>query len=106
MLSSQTRDSREFSMDVWKIPRESKEWIGPIIVTVDDEPTENFEAVILPRGTRPTDFFAVEALSGGVGLLIGPGTPHVLLPGDNILWVKVTSLPEAPVMQVATIVVS
>lgn len=46
--------------NVWRVPRESVEWVGPIVASVIDRSsllpvTLNMQIAVMPRGKRPGD---------------------------------------------------
>ena len=89
-------------MTVWRLPALSREWVGPITVAVDDVPTTGWTYLLLPWGEKPATpediNLAPYALDGGLGILVGPGTSHVLLPGEYRVWLRYVDAPEAPVL--------
>jgi hypothetical protein len=93
---------------IWRLPRLSKEWLGPITVTRDGDPVTGWTLAILPRGQQPTGVAAINqeptTIDGELGVLVGPGTDHVLTPGLYRLWIRYADATEAPVINdVATI---
>ena len=88
-------------MTTWHLNRLSREWVGPITVTADGDPVMGWTYALLPVGERPVapeDIDGVPtALPGGLGVLVGPDTAHVLAPGEYALWVRYVDTPEAPV---------
>jgi hypothetical protein len=63
-------------------------------VSLDDLPTTQFEVAMLPVGTRPTDEWAEPyTLEGRKGVLLKDKTA-----GEYAIWVRVTDLPETPVL--------
>lgn len=94
----------------WVLPRGTLEWVGPITVDENDEPTTGFELAVLPRGIKPEAdddvWEAPLALGPELGVLVGRGSNHVLAPGVHRVWVKVTDAsPEIPVREVGTVVI-
>lgn len=96
------------SLTTWTLPRESKEWVGPVTVTVSGTPVTTFTLAILPKGTRPAsgDWATPYALDGGLGLLVGPGSTLVLPVGVHRVWAKITDAPEIPVAEVGTVIIT
>jgi len=63
-------------------------------VSLDDLPTTQFEVAVLPVGTRPTTEWAQPyELEAKKGVLL-----EGLTAGDYAIWVRVTDLPETPVL--------
>lgn len=84
----------------WSIAAETKEWVGPITVTADGEPTEAFEVTLTAPGARPTTWEAATALDGGLGIMVGTGTTFPMLPQRKYTaWVRFTDDPEQPVLR-------
>lgn len=86
-------------MTTWRIPRESVEWIGPVVLTGDVAP---IELALIPQGARPTsaDWKSPEILGGQSGYLVSG-----LAPGRYSLWAKVSDTPEIPVFDDVVLVV-
>jgi hypothetical protein len=86
----------------WKLPRLSTEWVGPITVTRDGNPVTGWKIAIFPHAYQPAAVTEIaetpSTLSGGLGILVGPGTSHALAPGLYRLWIRYVSAPEAPVL--------
>lgn len=74
----------------WTLPRESREFIGGVTVTVDNLPVTVFDLALVPERTRPAeiDWSLPVAVAGKQGLLVGPGTTRVLAKGIYNLWVR------------------
>lgn len=84
----------------WNVAAETKEWVGPITVTVDDVPTTAFDVSLTAPGTRPSLWVAADELDGAQGILIGDGTDFELLPSRKYtVWVRYTDVPEIPVQR-------
>jgi hypothetical protein len=93
---------------LWKLPRLSTEWVGPITVTDDGVPVTGWKVAIFTNGYQPELASEISesptTVDGGLGVLIGPGTSHVLAPGFYRVWIRYVASPEAPVINnVATI---
>lgn len=89
-------------MSLWRLPRESTEWVGPLTVTVDGEPVTTFEVAYLPYLARPVedDWTTPTVLDGAAGVLVTPVTEA----SRHAVWVRVTDHPEIPVLDnVATV---
>lgn len=86
----------------WTLPRLSTEWVGPIVVSRDGAPVTGWTYALLPFGERPATTGAIDGspdpLDGGLGILVGPGTDHVLAAGVYRIWVRYVDDPEAPVL--------
>jgi hypothetical protein len=89
-------------MTTWHINRLSREWVGPITVAADGTPVIGWTYALVPEGETPATVDEIagvpSALEGGLGVLVGPGTDHVLDPGTHVLWVRYVDEPEAPVL--------
>ena len=75
---------------IWRIPRESIEWVGPITMTG----TGALTVALVPDDARPTpaDWQPPTVLDGERGVLVGG-----LEVGVYRLWAKVSDTPETPV---------
>lgn len=86
----------------WTLPRLSTEWVGPITVSRDGTPVTGWTYALALFGERPATADAISGtpheLDGGLGILVGPGTSHVLAPGVYRIWVRYVDAPEAPVL--------
>jgi len=86
----------------WRIPRLSREWVGPITVTADTTPVTSWTYAITPYNERPAtpeDIDGVPTLlDDTLGVLVGPDTDNVLTAGRYLIWVRYTSGAEAPVL--------
>jgi hypothetical protein len=84
----------------WSLAAETKEWVGPITVLVDDDPVTGFEIALTEPGARPTTWSSPTALDEGQGALVGVGTSFPLVPFKiYTLWVRYTDSPEVPVQK-------
>lgn len=89
-------------------PRETKEF-QPISVKrkvngVETKVTNGVEIALLQSGIRPTPAVAWEApllLDGDIGVLL-EGRPK----GTLLIWARVTSLPEVPIIYCGTVTLS
>jgi hypothetical protein len=91
----------------WTLPRESKEWVGPITVTANGVPTTAFKVAVVAAGTRPTAYVNPDLLGGAQGVLVGPGATWPLPQGVYQVWVQVTAATEVPVLDsVAQLVIT
>ena len=76
-------------LTAWSVAAETKEWVGPITVTADGEPTTAFEVSLTAPGERPATWEAAVVLDAGRGLLIGEGTTFELLPNRKYTaWIR------------------
>jgi hypothetical protein len=86
----------------WSLSSLSREWVGPITVTADDTPVTGWTYLVLPWGEKPTapeDIDRVpDALDGGLGVLVGPGSTNILPVGVYRIWLRYVDAPEAPVL--------
>ena len=85
----------------WKIPRETKEWIGPVTYTPADGA---LELAFLLGSARPVeaDWQEPLVLDGQPGLLVDQPAK-----GTYALWARVTGSPEVVVVEkFATVVVT
>lgn len=88
---------------VWKVPRETEEWVGPIVVTVSGVAVTNFTVALLLDETRPQPSdWVTPTLSGtDQGIMVMNKTP-----GTYKIWVKyVTGLEPGIVLDDAGLVV-
>lgn len=94
-------------MSDWTIPRESREWVGPLTVTVDGQAVTNYEVAVTDRDTRPTEWASPDVIDSRLGVLVGPGTARPLGRDSYRIWVRVTGDVEAPVLDdVGTITIT
>lgn len=81
-----------------ELPRESVEFV-PLTVTLDGKPVnQGIELATTQGSARPTVWAPATVLDGKAGLVID-GLPV----GEHIVWVRVSSAPEAPVLRCARI---
>lgn len=91
-------------LTAWSVAAETKEWVGPIDVSIDGVPTTLFEVTLTAPGVRPADWEDSVLLSGQRGILIGDGTSFELLPGRKYtVWVRFSDDPEVPVQRCGTV---
>lgn len=84
----------------WRIPRESKELVGPIVASDRGVPVTDFQVAVVLRGSRPSeaDWKAPDMVGDVAYVLIGPGTARPLPSAVYKLWVRwSTTAPEVPV---------
>lgn len=86
----------------WTVPRVSTEWVGPISVTRNGVAVTGWKLAVFPRAYQPAAASEINetpsTLDGGLGVLIGPGSAHVLSPGLYRIWVRYVDTPESPVL--------
>lgn len=76
------------------LPRESIEFV-PVTVTLDDVViTSGVTFAVTTAGTRPTSWSAPTSLSGKIGVMVSG-----LAPGAYVIWAKVASSPETPILE-------
>lgn len=89
-------------MTTWRLSSLSREWVGPITVTADGDPVTGWTYTVMPWSQKPATPEAIAsaptALDGGLGVLVGPGTGHVLAAGEYQIWIRYVDAPEAPVL--------
>lgn len=89
-------------LNTWTLVAETKEWVGPITVTVDGSPVSSFEVAFTLSSARPTAWLTPDAdpdpPGTALGILVGTGTSHTLTVGKKYtVWTRFTDTPEAPV---------
>lgn len=74
---------------VWKLPREGKEWIGPLTVTMNGVPATDYKVQLVRDGERPVPEDWADPIldSGNYGIVVGPN----LIPGKYSIWVRRTT---------------
>lgn len=91
------------TLTMWQLVGETREWVGPLMVTVNATPVGNFEVSVCEGATRPTVWLAADddPDGGGVkGVLVGTGTSWPLTVGRKYtIFVKFTDTPEVPVVR-------
>lgn len=91
--------------DEWVIPRESKEWVGPLVVLANGVPTTTYTVCLKKDGLRPVvgDFGNPVPDGSDLGVIAGPN----LEPGTYRVWVrKVTSLEDVWLDDVGYVIVT
>jgi hypothetical protein len=102
------------SLRQWTLYAESKEWVGPISVTVNGQPASSFELSIIPAlngrpiGPWVSPLAAETALPDGnagqgLGLVVGPGTDFPLSIGSHLIVARYATDLEAPIIEVGII---
>lgn len=85
-------------LTTWTLPAESKEFVGPITVLVDNVAVTNFEVAFTDGTARPTTWAAADIVDAARGILIGPGTANATVVAHKYtVWVRFTDSPEIPV---------
>ena len=89
----------------WEIPSISREWVGPITVTVDGAPVTTFQVAVKPKRVKPVeaDWTAPLELEAELGVLVGDGTAVPLTERAYELWARFTADPERPAIKVGDI---
>lgn len=91
-------------MTTWRVPRESTEWVGPIVVTVVDNGTgepvaDPVQFAVLNNLFRPqesdwADPYLDPDDTGALGVFLEPVTSYTHLG----IWARVAGNPEIPVL--------
>lgn len=90
----------------WTMAQETKQFI-PITVTADAVVMTMFEVAFTTGTARPTGWAAATTVGGDTGILVGTGTPYLLVLGQkHTVWVKFTDNPEIPVTRACYIKVT
>jgi hypothetical protein len=80
--------------------RETQEF-QPVVVTLDGVPLlSNFEVALVPRGWRPTLWASPATIDDKPGIMI-----QGLNPGVYEIFVRITDMPEIPVVWAGSVVV-
>jgi hypothetical protein len=91
----------------WELVAETKEWVGPLTLTVNGTPVTNFTVAVCEGSARPTTFTATDADpdgGAGVGVLVGVGSSWPLVVGKiYTIFGKYTDNPEIPVIRMGRI---
>lgn len=86
----------------WRLPRQSREWVGPLTVVSDGEEIVDWTYVIMPFGQAPATPEDIDGeptvLDDALGIMVGPGTDNILSAGRHLIWVRYVAGVEAPVM--------
>jgi hypothetical protein len=94
-------------MTTWRLPQESKDWVGPITVTDGAAPVTTFQVALRRLGSRinTVDWKTPDDLAGAKGLYVGPTSPVGQLGrGVYRLMVKYVASNESPVIDRAGVV--
>lgn len=94
----------------WQLPKETKEWVGPLTVKVNGTVVTSFSVAVTEGTTRPTDWQPADPDPDGgttLGVLVGEGTLFPLTIGRKFtIWCKFTDNPEIPVLRAGIIKVT
>lgn len=91
-------------MNEWILPVETREWVGPVTVTVDGTNVTNFEITVTKDAARPLNWKTPLVIGSGRGVMVGDGTDFPLEFGHKYtVWTRYTSTPEVPVNRAGTI---
>lgn len=95
----------------WELVAETKEWVGPITVTVNGTPVTNFSVCLAESGKRPTTFATADLdpdpPNSAAGILVGVGSAWPIVAGKlYTIFAKFTDSPEIPVIRVGKIKVT
>lgn len=96
------------TLTTWDLVAETKEWVGPITVTVNDVVVTDFLVCVMDGQARPTGWAAADYdpdhPGETAGVLVGTGTPWTLIAGHvYTIFVKYVDNPEAPVLRAGRI---
>lgn len=84
----------------WRIPLESKEFVGPITPTNGGVPVDTWQVAVVELGTRPTVWADPDVDNAEKGVRVGPGTSYELQIGTYSVWVKLTiDVDDEPVVE-------
>ena len=82
-------------------PRETIEF-QPVVITVDGVTvTTGIQFAIVPAGTRPTTWTAPTTLGADSGVMVSG-----LTAGVYVVWAKITSSPETPVVECGRFIIT
>lgn len=91
------------SDNVWRLPLETEEWVGPLeafVTTSSGELIqEDWSLAVVELGFRPTEFVEPDILDGLKGVFIGPETRFVLPISTYGVWVKILGESEKVVIE-------
>ena len=90
-------------MNTWLLVAETKEWVGPIVVTESGTPVASFEVAVASGSSRPSAWASADVNPGGgtsKGVIVGLGTDHELAVGIKYtIYVRWTDGDETPVLK-------
>jgi hypothetical protein len=86
----------------WELVAETKEWVGPVTVTVNGTPVTNFTLAICEGTTRPGTFLSPDLdpdpPGTAKGIIVGTGSSWPIVSGKTYtIFFKYTDNPEIPV---------
>jgi hypothetical protein len=87
-------------LETWSLVAETKEWVGPLSMTLDGVPVATFEVQLSLSDARPSSSaWATPTLVGaGLRILVGAGTAFPLTAGTKYtVWLRTADSPEIPV---------
>lgn len=88
-------------MNVWYMPAESNEWVGPIVVMNNGVPVvSGWKVQVVLQGVRPDPSLWTDPVvdPGGSGALgVYPGVVNQYQIGRYRIWIKVIGTNEQPV---------
>jgi hypothetical protein len=94
----------------WELVAETKEWVGPISVSVNEAEVDTFTVCVAEGQSRPITFLDPDPDpdgGGGYGVLVGVGTPWPLTVGRTYtIFIKYADTPETPVERAGRIKVT
>jgi len=98
-------------MEQWNLVAETREWVGPLTVTINGTVVSNFVVAITEGAARPTTWVTpdVDPDPPGTahGVLVGVDTPFPLTAGKKYtLWTRFTDNPEQPAQRTGLIKVT
>jgi hypothetical protein len=96
------------SPSIWHLPRETKEWIGPITVTANGVIITSWQVCLIADGSRPVeaDWQTPDSIGPYLGVTIGTGSNYPsLATGSYLIWVRFDNATEEPVINDVGIVV-
>jgi hypothetical protein len=86
----------------WTLSRLSTEWVGGITMLSDGIVVPSWTYALVRAYEEPANEAAINNIptpdGGKLGILVGPGTSHVLVRGIWIIWARYVDALEAPVL--------
>ncbi|MGH8965298.1 MAG: hypothetical protein ACRDXB_08210 [Actinomycetes bacterium] len=82
---------------MWTLPRESKEYVGPITVKLGGVEVDTFEISVSVAGERPETWEDPVDYEGAPHRLTGPHDSDLPV-GLHHVWARVTDDPQLPVI--------
>lgn len=95
----------------WELVAETKEWVGPITVTVNGSAVTNFTVSVVEGTGRPSTFSAPDTdpdpPGTAKGVIVGVGSSWPITVGKTYtIFAKYSDSPEIPVIRVGRIKVT